>query len=219
VFDRSPLVKPARFIESGRPKGAAEWGGVLIHGRYRTPEEMVYLSSRLNLDFIRWIAPAAGPDRSWYPGLFMDPLSSNEPALTNALKQIDIALERASESGRLTPDRLVLMGFSQGACLTVEYALRHPGRCRTLIALTGGLFGPPGTRWAGSPAMLEGTRALVTGSDADDWIPESRVHETAAALKNLGAEVETRIYPGRPHEVTEAELQAAAELIKTARTR
>src|SRR5206468_436389 len=133
-------------------------------------------------------------------------------------KQIDIAIDRASESSRLPPERLVLMGFSQGACLTVEYALRHPGRCRTLIALTGGLFGPPGTQWAGSPAMLEGTRALITGSDVDDWIPEARVHETAAVLKSFGAQVETRIYPGRPHEVTEAELEAAAEVIKAART-
>jgi phospholipase/carboxylesterase len=179
---------------------------------------MVYLSSRLNLDNIRWIAPGAGPDRSWYPGLFMDPLPSNEPALTQAIRQIDIALERASESGRLPPDRLVMMGFSQGACLTAEYALRHPGRCRTLIALTGGLFGPPGTQWTGLPGMLEGTRVLITGSDVDDWIPETRVHETALALQSFGAEVDTRIYPGRPHEVTEAELQAAAQLIKKART-
>ena len=179
---------------------------------------MIYLSSRLDLDFIRWIAPAAGPDRSWYPGLFMDPLSSNEPALSNAIKQIDLALDRASESGRIPPERLVMMGFSQGACLTAEYALRHPGRCKTLIALTGGLFGPPGSQWTGLPAMLDGTRALITGSDVDDWIPEARVHETAAVLRSFGAEVETRIYPGRPHEVTEAELQAAAELIKRART-
>jgi phospholipase/carboxylesterase len=212
------IFRPARFIESGRPKGAAELAGVLIHGRYRTPEEMVYLSSRLNLEFIRWIAPAAGPDRSWYPGLFMDTLSSNEPALTYAIKQIDIALERASESGRLPPERLVIMGFSQGACLTAEYALRHPGRCRTLIVLTGGLFGPAGSQWTGSPRMLEGARVLITGSDVDDWIPETRVHETAAVLESFGAEVETRIYPGRPHEVTGAELQAAAELIKKART-
>ena len=214
----SPLVKPARFIESGQPKGAAELGGVLIHGRYRTPEEMVYLSSRMKVDNIRWIAPAAGPDRSWYPGLFMDPVLSNEPFLTQAIKQIDIAVNRASEDGRLGPDQLVVMGFSQGACLTAEYALRHPGRCRTLIALTGGLFGPAGTQWTGSPAMLEGTRVLITGSDVDDWIPETRVHETAQVLQSFGADVETRIYPGRPHEVTEAELQDAASLIKKART-
>ena len=218
MYDASLLVRPARFIESGRPKGAAELGGVLIHGRYRTPEEMIYLSSRLEVDNIRWIAPAAGPDRSWYPGLFMDPLPSNEPFVSQAIRQIDIALERASEGGRLSPDRLVLMGFSQGACLTAEYALRHPGRCQTLIALTGGLFGPDGTEWNGSPGMLAGTRMMITGSDIDEWIPETRVHATAQVLRNFGAEVEVRIYEGRAHEVSEAELKEAGLLIKKART-
>jgi predicted esterase len=107
-----------------------------------------------------------------------------------------------------------MMGFSQGACLTVEYALRHPGRCRTLIVLTGGLFGPPGTVWKGEPGMLSGTNALITGSDADEWIPESRVHETARVLEGFGAAVEVRIYHGRPHEVTEAELREAGCFIK-----
>jgi predicted esterase len=177
---------------------------------------MIYLSSRLDLDNIRWIAPAAGHDRSWYPGLFMDPVSSNEPALTHAIKQIDSAVERAAEGGRLGPGQLVMIGFSQGACLTVEYALRPPGRCRTLIAFTGGLFGPPGTVWQGSPEMLYGTRVLITGSDSDDWIPEARVHETASVLKSFGADVEVRIYQGRPHEVSDAELAEAGCLIKKA---
>ena len=176
---------------------------------------MVYLSSRLNLDNIRWIAPSAGHDRTWYPGLFMDPVSTNEPALTHAIKQIDSALDRAGEEGRLGPDRLVMMGFSQGACLTVEYALRHPGRCHTLIVLTGGLFGPPGSGWQGTPGMLSGTRVLLTGSDVDEWIPEARVRETARVLSSFGAAVEVRIYPGRPHEVSDAELTAAGVFIKS----
>jgi phospholipase/carboxylesterase len=214
-----PAFRPARIVEAGRPKGEAELGGVLVHGRYRTPEEMVYLSSRLNLDNIRWIAPSAGHDRVWYPGLFMDPVSSNEPALTQAIKRIDDAAERAAENGRLDSSRLVMMGFSQGACLTLEYALRHPGRCRTLIVLTGALFGPPGTQWLGSPGMLSGTRVLLTSSDADDWIPEARVHETARVLADFGAAVDVRIYPGRPHEVSEAELAAASCFIRQAGAR
>jgi phospholipase/carboxylesterase len=204
---------PPRFMEAGRPKGAADLGGVLIHGRYRTPEEMIYLASRLNHENVRWIAPSAGHDRSWYPGLFMDPVSSNEPALTHAIESIDSAVDRASENGRLKPGDLIMMGFSQGACLTVEYALRHPRRCTTLIVFTGGLFGPPGTEWAGTADMLAGTRVLITGSDVDDWIPEERVHETARVLESLGADVRLRIYHGRPHEVTDAELAEASALI------
>ena len=216
MSDPSPLFKPARFIESGQPKGAAELAGVLIHGRYRTPEEMVYFASRMEVTNIRWIAPSAGSDRSWYPGVFMDPISNNEPFVSNAIRQIDHALNMASENGRIPPERLVMMGFSQGACLTAEYALRHPGKCRTFISLTGGLFGPEGTDWNGVPGMLAGTRGIITGSDVDEWIPESRVHESARVLRGFGAEIDTLICKGRPHEVTEAELRAAAQLIKKA---
>jgi phospholipase/carboxylesterase len=209
--------RPARIVETGRSRGEAELGGVLIHGRYRTPEEMVYLSGRLNLHNLRWIAPSAGHDRSWYPGLFMDPVESNEPALTQAIRVIDSARERATESGRIDAAHMVMMGFSQGACLTVEYALRHPGKCRTLVVLTGGLFGPPCHQWKGTPDMLAGTRVFITGSDVDEWIPEARVHETAHVLEGFGAKVEVRIYAGRRHEVSDAELEQAGDFIRGVR--
>jgi phospholipase/carboxylesterase len=144
----------------------------------------------------------------------MDPIASNEPALSEAVEKIDHAVETAGENGRLDAGQLVMMGFSQGACLTIEYALRHPGRCRSLIVLTGALIGPPGTEWRGSPTMLAGTRILLTGSDADDWIPEDRARETARVLEGFGAAVDLRLYPGRPHEVSAAELHAAAGFIK-----
>jgi phospholipase/carboxylesterase len=212
--------RPARFVEAGRPLGAAELGGVLIHGRYRTPQEMIYFASRMGVDKIRWIAPSAGHDRSWYPGIFMDPLPANEPSVTNAIKVIDHAVDRASqtgpaEAGRMSARQLVMVGFSQGACLTAEYALRHPGRCAAMVIFTGGLFGPPGTSWRGTPAMLSGTRILITGSDVDEWIPESRVHETANVLAGFGAEVTVRIYPGRAHEVSDAELAEAGAFINS----
>ncbi len=206
--------RPVRFLEAGRPQGAAKLGGVLIHGRYRTPQEMIYLASRMAVDNIRWIAPSAGHDRTWYPGLFMDPLQANEPFLTHAIKSLDHAVDRAGEAGRIDPKHMVMVGFSQGACLTAEYALRHPGRCSTMVILTGGLFGPPGTVWAGTAGMLAGTRVLLTGSNVDEWIPESRVYETAAALEGFGADVTVRIYAGRAHEVSDAELVEAGEFIQ-----
>ncbi len=174
---------------------------------------MIYLASRMGVDNIRWIAPSAGHDRTWYPGLFMDPLPTNEPFLTHAIKSIDHAIDRAGEAGRLDGNHLVMVGFSQGACLTAEYALRHPGRCSTMVILTGGLFGPPGTIWKGSPGMLSGTRILITGSNEDEWIPEWRVHETAGVLSGFGADVTVRIYPGRKHEVSDAELTEAGAFI------
>lgn len=203
-------------MEAGRPQGHAELGGVLLHGRYRTPQEMVDLSSRLHPGNIHWVVPSASEHGSWYPGVLLDPLSRNEPALTHAMRVIDQAADQAADHSRLDPGRLVMVGFSQGACLTLEYALRHPGRFRTLIVFTGALLGPPGMEWRGSPTMLSGTRVLLTGSDVDDWIPESRVHETARALENFGAAVDLRIYPGRPHEVSDAELAEGGSLIKKA---
>jgi predicted esterase len=205
--------RPLRFLEAGRPQGAAELAGVLIHGRHRTPQEMIYFASLIRVDNIRWIAPSAGPDRTWYPGIFMDPLSSNEPFVTNALKTIDHAVDRAGEAGRLDARHLVMVGFSQGACLTAEYALRHPARCSTMVIFTGGLFGPPGTVWHGTPAMLSGMRVLITGSHVDDWIPEARVHETANVLAGFGAQVTVRIYTGRAHEISDAELEEAGTFI------
>ena len=174
---------------------------------------MIYFASRMRIDNIRWVAPSAGHDRTWYPGLFMDPLPANEPFLTHAIRSIDHAVDRASEAGLIGPSRMVMVGFSQGACLTAEYALRHPGRCSTMVIFTGGLFGPPGTVWSGTPAMLSGTRIFITGSDVDEWIPESRVYETASALRGFGADVTVRIYHGRPHEISDAELTEAGVFI------
>ncbi|HEX4133165.1 MAG TPA: hypothetical protein VHY84_00985 [Bryobacteraceae bacterium] len=216
MTDSPRVFRPARFLEAGRSKGTAELGGVLVHGRYRTPEEMVSLASRLNLNNIRWIAPAGGHNGSWYPGVLADPISANEPALTQAIELLDEVVEKVSEDGRLGPNQLVMMGFSQGACLTIEYALRHPGRCRRLIAFTGGLFGQPGTQWFGRPNMLAGTHVFLTGSDVDEWIPEVRAHETARVLRELGASVDLRICHGRPHIVSDEELSEAGEFIKKA---
>ena len=99
-----------------------------------------------------------------------------------------------------------MMGFSQGACLTAEYALRHPGTLPHAHRLHRRLVRPAWYAWKGSPGMLAGTRVLITGSDVDDWIPEARVHETRSVFESFGADVETRIYHGRPHEVSDAEL-------------
>ena len=125
--------------------------GILLHGRERTPEEMLRLAAKLDLPDIRWAAPAAENGR-WYPNRFMEPIASNEPFLSRSVELVDEAA-----------DDVVLIGFSQGACLAVEYALRHPGRCRTVVVFTGGLIGPEGTRWP--TPNLAGMRVLITGTE------------------------------------------------------
>jgi phospholipase/carboxylesterase len=208
----SPTM-PARMLDAGAPRGKAKMGGVLMHGRDRTPEEMVELAGRLNLEGVRWLAPAA-ESGSWYPQRFMDPVVSHEPYLTRAIEICDYSLHEVSEEGRLGPQQLVIAGFSQGACLAVEYVMRHPGRCGNLLVFTGGFFGPPLTySWSISDKTLTGLRVFITGSDVDEWVPEERVHQTARVLEDMGADVRLRIYKGRPHIVSDAEIAEAREFL------
>jgi predicted esterase len=197
-----------------REAGGARLAGVLLHGRGGTPEEMLNLAGRLDIDGCRWVAPAA-EGGSWYPHRFMEPVDTNEPFLSRAIDECDRAVDDASEHGRLGASQVVIAGFSQGACLAVEYALRHPGRCGALLMFTGGLIGPGGSPWRLSPpaTTLGGLPVLLTGSDIDEWVPEARVRETARVLASLGAEVRCRIYTGRPHVVSAEEILEAREFI------
>ena len=195
----------------GSARGASQFAGVLLHGRGKTPEEKIDLAARFgNIEGIRWVVPEAETPGSWYPGRFFDPRETNEPYLTEAVERCHEAVLEAGEYGRLAPDRLVIVGFSQGASLALEYALRHPTRVGSLIVLTGGLMGVPGSDWkATAPRSLAGLRMLITGSDVDDWIPEASTHEAANLFRNLGADVQLRIYKGRPHIVSEEEIGEA----------
>ncbi len=188
---------------------------MLLHGRGKTPEEKIDLAARFgNLEGFRWVVPEAETPGSWYPGRFWDPRESNEPYLTEAVERCHAAVLEAGENGRLTPDRLVIVGFSQGASLALEYALRHPGSVGSMIVLTGGLMGVPGSDWKSiAPHSLAGLRMLLTGSDVDDWIPEASTLEAARLFRELGADVQLRIYPGRPHIVSEDEIAEARSFL------
>lgn len=201
------------LIVVGRPRGTSNAAGVLLHGRGIGAEGKVDLAARLgHLTGIRWLVP--GMDiKSWYPNRYCDPRESNEPHLTEAVERCHFAVEEAGEDGRLGPERLVIAGFSQGACLALEHALRYPRRCGTMIVFTGALMGPPDS-WRTSGGSLEGVRILLTGSDADEWITEESSRETARALKSLGADVRLRIYKGRPHIVNDDEVNEARLLLE-----
>ena len=194
---------------------SSDLAGVLLHGRGGTSDEMIGLADRLSLEGCRWVAPAAATG-SWYPHRFTEPLDANEPFLSRAIDECDRAVDEASEHGRIPPARIVVLGFSQGGCLATEYVLRHPGRCGALVIFTGGLIGPPGTPWQLAPpaTTLAGLPVLLTGSDVDEWVSETRVRETASVLTSLGADVRCHIYPGRDHIVSDEELVEARMFIK-----
>jgi len=201
----------------GSPRGVSQLGGVLLHGRGKTPEEKIDLAARFgSIEGIRWVVPEAETPGSWYPGRFWDPRELNQPYLDEAIERCHEAVLEASENGRLGSERLVIVGFSQGACLALEYALRHPGRVGSLIVFTGALLGVPGSDWkATAPRSLAGLRVLLTGSDVDDWVPEENTHEAANLFRDLGTDVQLRIYKGRPHIVSEEEIDEARSLLRS----
>ena len=207
----SAEITVPRVRAVGSARGSSLFAGVLLHGRGKTPEEKIDLAARFgNIEGIRWVVPEAETPGSWYPGRFWDPREVNEPYLSEAVERCHEAVLEASEHGHLSPDRLVIVGFSQGASLALEYALRHPTRVGSLIVLTGGLMGVPGSDWkAVAPRSLAGLRMLITGSDVDDWIPESSTYEAANLFRELGADVQLRIHKGRPHIVSEEEIDEA----------
>jgi phospholipase/carboxylesterase len=203
-----------RLREAGRPRGQAERAGILLHGRSRTKQEMLDLATGLDLGGTRWIAPYAD-NGLWYPGRFMEPIESNEPFLTRSVERCHRLVEDASEGGRLAPSQIFIVGFSQGACVALEYALRHPGCCGAIVAFSGCLMGPPGTEWRPRHGKtLTGMHIFITGSDMDEWIPEERSRDAAAVLSRLGAEVDVHIYPSRTHIVSNLEVSEAREFLR-----
>ena len=198
-------------VYTGEPLADARAAAILVHGRERDTDDILGLSARLALDGFAWIAPAAA-DHSWYPQRFMAPLEENQPGLDHALERIDTLVEELIARGFDTP-RIALIGFSQGACLVTEYAIRHARRYGAVIGLTGGLIGPPGTRWEFGGDM-QGTPVLLATSDVDEWVPVSRVQESAAVFRARGASVQVHVYPGMDHIVNDDEVAETRRLLE-----
>lgn len=186
---------------------------VLVHGRGRTPEEMIDLFAGIDPGDTVAVAPAA-PDANWYPLRFMDEGALTQPELAAALARIGEEVS-ALEAQGFTRDRIALLGFSQGACLASEYVYRNPGRWAALVAFTGGLIGHQGTAWDRS-RRLEGTPVLLSAGDADAWVPSSRMEETARAFGDMGGAVTLKIYPGGEHIVSDDEIALARDLLRNA---
>ncbi len=179
---------------------------ILLHGRGRDPEDVLALADRIGDPEVAFLAPAAR-DNTWYPQSFLAPLPENEPFLSSALGVVEALV------GAHAPERLVLGGFSQGACLAAEYALRHPRRLGGLLLYTGGAIGPPGTTWP-VRGSFAGTPAYLGTADPDDWVPVERVRETAELLRAQDAAVTLEVFPGLDHLVNDQEIAAGRELIR-----
>ncbi|MBY0494395.1 MAG: phospholipase [Cyanobacteria bacterium] len=190
----------------------------MLHGRGAGPENILELVPRLARPQFQYVAPAA-PNQTWYPFSFMAEIQKNEPHLSNALAQVKAAVEDAEKSG-VPRNKIVFLGFSQGACLATEFMIRNAGAWGGLIAFSGGAIGPPGTAWAtdgadGAEKSFGGMRMFFGCSDVDAHVPEARVRESAAICERMGATVTTRIYPGMGHLVNDDEITQAQKLLDT----
>jgi predicted esterase len=195
----------------GPPPAQARLGAILIHGRGASPEDILGIAHELALPDIAYFAPAAAGN-TWYPLSFLSPIAQNEPGLSSALRVIDGLIAHLGEQG-VPPERIALMGFSQGACLTLEFAARHAQRYAAIAAFSGGVIGPPGTPRE-YPGSFAGTPAFLGCSDVDAHIPVERVRESAEIFRRMGAAVDERIYPRMGHTINQDEINAVRTLLE-----
>lgn len=196
----------------GKPITEASAAMILLHGRGTTAQSMFWLAQELAHPNFIYLAPQA-EGNSWYPHSFLRPLERNEPRLSSALAAVGETIAQLTQAG-IPTDRIVLAGFSQGACLASEHVARNARRYGGLIIFSGGLIGPDGTP-RNHPGSLDGTPVFNGCSDSDIHIPLDRVQETTTVLKGLGAVVTERIYPQMAHTISPDEIDHARRLVET----
>ena len=198
-------------LVAGTPLSEARAAMVLIHGRGGSAGDILTLAEPLGVDGVAYLAPQAA-DHSWYPQRFLVPLEQNEPWLSSALDTVGRTLDLIQEQG-IPADRIALGGFSQGACLALEYAGRNPRRYGAVAAFSGGLIGPEvdRERYRGD---LAGAPVFLGCSDRDFHIPVDRVHASSQVMRELNGEVVERIYPNMGHTVNQDEVDHVATLLR-----
>ncbi|HEY0894979.1 MAG TPA: dienelactone hydrolase family protein [Sphingobacteriaceae bacterium] len=194
------------YINTGLPLTDARQVIIMVHGRGASPEDIIQLAPRLKLQDAAILAPRAAR-QSWYPYSFLAPIQENQPALGSALELLDSLVSEAVEQG-IGTERIFFLGFSQGACLSLEYVTRNGRRYGGVVAFTGGLIGEQldPSAYQGD---FSGTPVLITTGDPDPHVPVARVEETVSMLREMNAEVYLKIYPGRPHTILAEELDLA----------
>jgi predicted esterase len=198
-------------VFAGVPIERARAGAIFVHGRGADARDILSLAAEVDPGDIALVAPEAA-GHTWYPYSFLAPIEQNEPGISSGLGVIHTLLERFETAG-IPAERVFLLGFSQGACLTLEYAARHARRFAGVAGLSGGVIGPPGTPrdYAGS---FDGTPVFLGCSDIDPHIPKARVEETAELFRRMGAATTLRLYPRMGHTVNMEELAAVRDLLK-----
>ena len=185
---------------------------IMVHGRNAGPGNILDLADHLHHPDFTYLAPAAAGG-TWYPFSFMAETEKNEPGISSGIAVVHSLIDDAVSHG-IPTERVMLLGFSQGACLACTAAYRRPAKYGGVIAYSGALIGPPGTRFE-SRGSLAGTPAFFGCSDIDSHSPRERVSESAAAFERAGAIVTERIYPGMGHTIVRDELDFTRDLMES----
>ncbi len=198
------------LVWAGRRPDQATAAMVMVHGRGATADSILDLRHEFGHPELAYVAPQAA-GYSWYPNRFLAPAEQNEPGLSSGLARIGEALAELEAAG-IPPERTILLGFSQGACLALEFAARNARRYAGIAGLSGAIIGPPGSPRT-YPGSLAGTPVFLGCSDRDPHIPRTSVDETAQVLQRIGAEVTERIYPAMGHTVNGEEMEVVRGMI------
>lgn len=186
---------------------------ILLHGRGASARSILALGQELGDPQTALVAPQAA-DGTWYPRSFLAPLAENEPYLSSALAKVKAQVD-ACEAAGVSSERIVIVGFSQGACLAAEFVARHPARYGGLLSFTGGLIGAEDAD-VQHEGQLAGTPILLSSSDPDPHVPFQRVADTAQVFEQMGGHVVLLRHRGRPHTIVPEEIDAARTLLRDA---
>jgi predicted esterase len=198
---------------AGAPLERAGATLIMVHGRGATADSILELADVFAQPDVAYLAPQAAGG-TWYPHSFLAPIEQNQPGLDSGLRALQEALDHAGSAG-LSPQRTAILGFSQGACLALEFAARRGHTLGGVVGLSGGLIGTSTIAGAHVPddkafeyaGRLDGTPVFIGCSDVDPHIPVERVHRSTEVLRGMGAEVTERIYPGMGHTVNDDEIR------------
>ncbi|MHB8613095.1 MAG: alpha/beta hydrolase [Candidatus Dormibacteraceae bacterium] len=197
-------------LEAGEKLGKARAAMILAHGRGASAEDIMTIAAEVTHPGFAYLAPRASGS-AWFPKPFTAPVESNEPYLSSALEVLETLLARVEET--IPAERVILLGFSQGACLTLEFAARHARRYGGVVGLSGGLIGPDGMP-RDYPGDFDGTPAFLGCSDVDPYIGRDRALEAADVYKRMGARVTARLYPGMGHTVNQDEIDSVRAIVE-----
>ena len=197
-------------LATGEPLNRARAAMVMIHGRGATAESILTLAEELEQQSFAYLAPQAAAG-TWYPNRFLVSTASNEPWLSSALAAVDRVVTQIAGAG-IPHERVMILGFSQGACLALEYAARNARRYGGIVGLSGGLIGADDEP-RHDHGSLAGTPVFLGCSEADFHIPTVRVQHAAETLRALGGKVAVRLYPNMEHTVNQDEIDFVRDMM------